>query len=140
QGRRLARPRARRPVHRGGPPGDHRLPGRLRGGAEPPHGPGRLGDGARVPGLLGEDIEVSGTLHVAPSRERTVFAPIERLTVRRPYEPRSSGSRDQLRPRRPPRPGAGGRLLYPALRSRPGGAAALREDRLRTTEGDAPRR
>src|SRR5262245_66670931 len=72
--------------------------------------------------------------------ERTVFAPIERLTVRRPYEPRSSGSRDQLRPRRPPRPGAGGRLLYAALRSRPGGAAALREDRLRTTEGDAPRR
>src|SRR5262249_61655550 len=64
--------------------------------------------------------------------ERTVFAPIERLTVRRPNEPRSSGSRDQLRPRRPTGRGAGGRVLYPALRGGPGRAAALRENRLRT--------
>ena len=57
-----------------------------------------------------------------------------------PHEPRSGSPRDQLRPRRPARRRADGRLLRAAVRRRAGREAAVRRHRPAAAEDDAARR
>ena len=65
---------------------------------------------------------VAGALLV---RAAASEAPARHATEQEPDEPRPGSPRDELRPRRPARRRADGRVLLPPLRGRPGGEAAL---------------